>query len=95
MGLVFRGGTSGDEHNYLVGSPGFDRQPIEDTANNSGVGPGVTFPTQNTGNRQGPLDPGVPKGGSNPITAGGDPEADGSQAAPAAIFKGSDETPGL
>ena len=95
MGVVFRGGSSGDDHDYRVGSPGFDRQEIEDTANNSGMGPGVTFPSQNTGNSEGEMDPAVPKGGSNPITAGGDPGASGSDAAPADVFRGSKTTPGL
>jgi len=95
MGVKMSGGSSGNRFDSLAKSPGHDSQPIEDTANNSGMVPGVSFPSQNTGNREGPFPCDVPEGGSNPITAGGDPGAHGSNAAPGDIFKGVDETPGL
>ena len=95
MGVVMKGGTSGNRFDSLASSPGHDSQPIVDTANNGGVGPGVSFPSQNSGNREGPYEPNMPKGGENAITAGGDPGAKGTNAAPADIFKGCDYTPGL
>ena len=95
MGVTMKGGPSGNTFDSLASSPGHQSQPISNTANNSGVGPGVVFPTHNSGNTQDEYDQGVPKGGSNPITDGGDPNAKGSNAAPADIFKGCDYTPGL
>lgn len=89
MTVVFKGGTSGDDHNYLPNVPKSGaEQPIQRTQNNEGV-PGtinlvsekVYTPSHN---------PDVPTycspGMGTDIT---DPGSMGSSSTPADIFKGS------
>lgn len=63
MGVVFKGGTSGDGYDYLpdVSRP-YDKQEPQDTATNRSY-PDVQY-TQNTGNRDGDETPQVPNCGT-------------------------------
>ena len=71
MGVVMRGGTSGCRMDYLpdVTRP-YDKAVPQDTSNNSGLGPDVSFGSQPSGNRatspgtDAYYDPQVPLGGS-------------------------------
>lgn len=68
-------------------------QPLLDTSNNSGVGPGVNFVQATYSGIPGDPDlgPDVPSGASIPTgsTDVQNPESSGSDATPADIFKGS------
>lgn len=80
MGVVMRGGTSGNRvEDMRASTPDFDRQPIENTATRGPMSPTIHW-CQNTANGETPGAPGLmdshmPTGGTNPITAGGDPKA--------------------
>ena len=84
------GGTHGDPGSYIPesGSP----QPVLDTSNNSGVGPGVNFVQATYSGYPGDPSkaPDVPSGGSIPTgsTDVQNPEATGSDATPKDILKG-------
>ncbi len=61
--VVMKGGTSGDDSNYLPKiDVSFNRQTPEDTAGGS-AGGNIQY-SQNTGNREGVVDPPVPGCGS-------------------------------
>ena len=81
--LRFAGGSSGSVGKDFLPSDidvSFDRQEILTTEGGSGVGPGVTFGSQPTGNHEiETAHPPVPLGGTNAIEQGGDPKAQGTQ----------------
>lgn len=85
------GDTHGDPGSYIPekGKP----QPLLDTSNDSGVGPGVKFVQATYSGIPGDPDlgPEVPSGGSIPTgsTDVQNPEATGSDQTPKDIFKGS------
>lgn len=85
------GGTHGDPGGFIPesGKP----QPLLDTSNNSGAGPGVNLVQATYSGYPGDPDksPDVPTGASIPTgsTDVQDPEATGSNQTPADIFKGS------
>ncbi len=84
------GGTHGDPGSYIPekGKP----QPLLDTSNNSGVGPGVEMPQATYSGIPGDPDmaPEVPSGGTFPTgsTDVQDPDSHGTDATPKDIFKG-------
>jgi hypothetical protein len=84
------GGTHGDPDGYIptTGKP----QPVLDTSNNEGVGPGVRFVQATYSGIPGDPDlaPDVPTGGGIPTgsTDVQNPEATGSDRTPADIFRG-------
>lgn len=84
------GGTHGDPGSYIPesGKP----QPVLDTSNNEGVGPGVEFVQATYSGFPGDpsMAPKVPSGGSIPTgsTDVQNPEATGHDATPKDIFKG-------
>ena len=85
------GGTHGDPGSYIPESG--KSQPLLDTSNNSGVGPGVNIVQATySGIKGNPSEaPDVPSGGSIPTgsTDVQNPEAQGSDQTPRDILKGS------
>ena len=81
--LKFDGGPSGIAGKDFLPSDinvDFDRQEILTTEGGGGMGPGVTFGPQPTGNHEIETQhPPVPTGGTNAIEQGGDPKAVGTQ----------------
>lgn len=68
--VTMKGGTSGNREDALPpASPAFDRQVPQNTANNSGVGPGVKIELGDHNKHLTPQHPPVPQGGSPVETA--------------------------
>lgn len=65
MGVTMKGGTSGNRESALPNvSVAFDRQVPQNTANNSGVGPGVNIEPGDDNRHLPPQHPPVPQGGT-------------------------------
>jgi hypothetical protein len=100
MPVIFKGGTSGDAHDYTSGTPSSGAsQPVLDTSNSTDQ-PGVKwgFPASNPGNTDsdGKFDPQVPTGGAIPegstdVQEQGLPNP-GPNANPTNIFRGAPDT---